>query len=67
MIRDIVAEGEKSGWRTHDASQPQRDVVAEADVVIISTGAGGGTSAEILSQAGLRVVLINTARSTAPT
>lgn len=30
----------------------------EADVVIAGTGAGGGTAAEILTQAGLRVVLI---------
>ncbi len=30
----------------------------ETDVVIVGTGAGGGTSAEILSKAGLRVVLV---------
>lgn len=58
MIRDIVAEGVKSGWHVHDAAQLDADRNIETDVVIIGTGAGGGTAAEILSQAGLRVVLI---------
>ena len=58
MIRDIVAEGVKSGWRAHDAALLTDDKHVEADVVIIGTGAGGGTAAEALSRAGLRVVLI---------
>lgn len=58
MIRDLVAEGIKSGWRVHDASQLTGDTHVEADVVIIGTGAGGGTAAEILTQAGLHVVLV---------
>lgn len=58
MIRDIVAEGVKSGWQVHDAAQLRADRHVEADVVIIGTGAGGGTAAEILAQAGLHVVLI---------
>jgi choline dehydrogenase-like flavoprotein len=58
MIRDAVAEGINSGWHAYDASQLSHDVHVEADVAIIGTGAGGGTAAEILSHAGLRVVLI---------
>lgn len=58
MIRDIVAEGIKSGWKTYDGSQLERDLHLEADVAIVGTGAGGGTAAEILARAGLRVVLI---------
>ena len=57
-IRDIIAEGLAAGWKVHDASRLERDLVLEADVAIIGTGAGGGVTAEILSQAGLRVVLL---------
>ncbi len=58
MIRDFVAGGVQSGWDVRDASTLDRDGHIDADVAIIGTGAGGGTSAEILSKAGLRVVLI---------
>jgi choline dehydrogenase-like flavoprotein len=58
MIRDIVAEGVRGGWEVHDASRLTADLDIEADVAIAGTGAGGGTAAEILSKAGLRVVLI---------
>jgi choline dehydrogenase-like flavoprotein len=58
MIRDIVAEGVKGGWKAHDAAQLRQNTHVECDVAIVGTGAGGGTSAEILAQAGLRVLLI---------
>ncbi|HET9097605.1 MAG TPA: GMC family oxidoreductase [Candidatus Baltobacteraceae bacterium] len=58
MIRDIVAQGVKSGWQVHDAARLAGDRHVEADVVVIGTGAGGGTAAEILSHAGLHVVLV---------
>ena len=58
MIRDIVAEGLAGGWSTHDASRLSADLQLDADVAVIGTGAGGGTAAEILSAAGLRVVMI---------
>ena len=41
-----------------DASALLRDLTLEADVVIVGTGAGGGVAAEILVDAGLRVVMI---------
>jgi choline dehydrogenase-like flavoprotein len=56
--RDPIAEGLARGWRVVDASKltaPQR---VECDVAIIGTGAGGGTTAELLAKAGLNVVLI---------
>lgn len=58
MIRDFFAEGIESGWKHHDASLLNDDLSLQADVVIIGTGAGGGTAAEILSAAGLTVVMI---------
>jgi choline dehydrogenase-like flavoprotein len=58
MIEDPVATGVASGWKVHDASRFGDDLHLEGDVAIVGTGAGGGTSAEILSRAGLRVVMI---------
>ena len=46
------------GWDITDASQLTSSLELEADVVIVGTGAGGGTAAEILSKAGLSVVLL---------
>ena len=41
-----------------DASTLNADLHLEADVVIVGSGAGGGTTAEILSRAGLRVIIV---------
>ncbi|MBW2404975.1 MAG: GMC family oxidoreductase, partial [Deltaproteobacteria bacterium] len=46
------------GWDITDASQLTSSLDLEADVVIVGTGAGGGTAAETLSKAGLSVVLL---------
>jgi choline dehydrogenase-like flavoprotein len=45
-------------WDITDASQLTSSLDLEADVVIVGTGAGGGTAAETLSKAGLSVVLL---------
>ena len=58
MIADPIAQGLARGWKVYDASTFDRDRVVEADVAIVGTGAGGGTAAEILAEAGLAVVLI---------
>ncbi len=42
----------------YDASRFESDHTFEADVAIVGTGAGGGTAAEILSQHGLRVIML---------
>ena len=46
------------GGKVIDASTLERDLALEADVVIVGTGAGGGIAAETLSEAGLRVIMI---------
>lgn len=57
-IKDAFAEGVDAGWKAVHAGQLRRDEAVECDVVIVGTGAGGGTAAEIFTQAGLDVVLI---------
>ena len=57
-IRDLFAEGVKSGWKVYNGSRFVEDRELETDVVIMGTGAGGGTTAEILAMAGLRVLMV---------
>ena len=58
MIDDLYSAGIASGWKVRDASILKEDLVLEADVAIVGSGAGGGTAAEILAQAGLRVLIL---------
>ena len=57
-LADPIAAGVAGGWRVIDATRLERDLVLEADAVIVGTGAGGGTTAEILAEAGWRVVML---------
>ena len=57
-VPDLFREGLARGWKTHDGSRLEHDLSLEADVAIIGSGAGGGTTAEILSAAGYKVLLI---------
>jgi len=57
-LPDPFRIGLANGWKVIDASALNRDLTLEADVVIVGTGAGGGTAAEILTDAGLSVVLV---------
>ncbi len=57
-VPDLFAEGLARGWKTYDGSRLEDDLTLEADVAIVGTGAGGGTTAETLSAAGLKVLLI---------
>ncbi|MCG8669667.1 MAG: GMC family oxidoreductase [Pseudomonadales bacterium] len=57
-IPDIIRDGIKSGWKTHDGSELKTNKTFETDVAIIGTGAGGGTAAEILSKKGLKVLMV---------
>lgn len=43
---------------TIDCSTLKQDKIVEADIVVIGTGAGGGISAQIFAEAGLKVVMI---------
>jgi choline dehydrogenase-like flavoprotein len=57
-MQDPIKTGLAAGWKHIDASTLARSQTVEADVVIVGTGAGGGVTADILSDAGLRVVLV---------
>ncbi|WP_207868338.1 FAD-dependent monooxygenase, partial [Pseudomonas sp. 58(2021)] len=55
---DPFRQGLESGGITHDASRLTHDLTLEADVAVIGSGAGGATSAQMLSTAGFKVLLI---------
>ncbi|HSS69334.1 MAG TPA: GMC family oxidoreductase [Casimicrobiaceae bacterium] len=57
-LPDPFRTGLANGWKVIDASALTEDRTVEADVAIVGTGAGGGTTAEILANAGLAVVMI---------
>lgn len=57
-VNDIYTDGIASGWKVRDASTFTQEQTLEADVVIVGSGAGGGTAAEILSLAGLKVLIV---------
>ncbi|HAT32000.1 MAG TPA: GMC family oxidoreductase [Janthinobacterium sp.] len=58
LIPDPIQAGLAAGWQVIDASTLASDRVLEADVVVIGSGAGGGVTAEILSLAGLKVIIV---------
>ncbi|MNQ47971.1 6'''-hydroxyparomomycin C oxidase [compost metagenome] len=57
-VPDIFKQGLARGWKTHNGSRLDSDLTLQADVAIVGSGAGGGTTAEILSAAGFKVLLI---------
>ncbi len=57
-LADPYRAANAARWKIVDASTLARDVALDADVVIVGTGAGGGTAAEILASAGLAVILV---------
>jgi choline dehydrogenase-like flavoprotein len=57
-LPDPFRAGIAGGWKVIDASALKADLALEADIAIVGTGAGGATAAEILSAAGLSVVMI---------
>jgi choline dehydrogenase-like flavoprotein len=57
-LPDPFRVGMAGGWKVIDASALSADLALKADIAIVGTGAGGATAAEILSAAGLSVVMI---------
>jgi choline dehydrogenase-like flavoprotein len=57
-INDLYTDGVAAGWKVRDASSFTSNQTLEADVVIVGSGAGGGTAAEFLSGAGLKVLML---------
>ena len=43
-VTDPFREGLARGWKTYDGSQLENDLTLEADVAIVGSGAGGGTT-----------------------
>lgn len=56
-LPDPFAQGLASGWKVHDA-RTLASTTLSCDVVIIGSGAGGGITAEMLTQAGLKVLIV---------
>ena len=57
-ISDPIKEGVAKGWKVIDGSKLEASNVVDCDVVIVGTGAGGGITADLLTAAGLDVVMI---------
>ncbi len=55
---DPIRLGLARGWKVFGSAQTAAAAVLDCDVAIVGTGAGGGITAELLTSAGLRVVLI---------
>src|SRR5204863_9541148 len=58
MIADPIKAGLSRGWIVVDAAALDRDLDLTADVLIVGSGAGGGVTAELLTAAGLRVIIV---------
>ena len=56
-IKDPIRDGIRSGWNVRASTSIADGTVLEADVIIIGTGAGGDTTAEILANAALKVLM----------
>lgn len=57
-VTDPFRQGLERGWITYDGSRLEQNLNLEADIAVIGSGAGGATSAQMLSAAGFKVLLI---------
>lgn len=57
-VSDPIRRGLANGWKVHGAAYRALPETLSCDVAIVGTGAGAGITAELLTGAGLDVVLI---------
>lgn len=57
-LHDPIQEGLKRGWQVLGGAYGTRPEKMVCDVAIIGSGAGAGISAELLTRAGLKVVIV---------
>jgi choline dehydrogenase-like flavoprotein len=57
-IADPIAEGLARGWRVFGGAHPAAPAALDCDVAIVGSGAGAGITAELLTAAGLAVVIV---------
>lgn len=57
-VGDPIRDGLARGWRVAGGAHAPPPERIACDVAIVGSGAGGGITAELLSRAGLRVVLV---------
>lgn len=57
-IDNIYDKGIESGWSVIDGQSLTDDQTIETDVVVVGSGAGGATSANIFAEAGLKVLIL---------
>ncbi len=61
-VQDPWKNPTDNGWDVIDGRTITDNRTLEADVIIVGSGAGGGVSAEILSQRGLKVIVLEAAK-----
>jgi choline dehydrogenase-like flavoprotein len=57
-LPDPIRDGLARGWKVHGGAHAALPPALTCDVVIVGTGAGAGITAELLTKAGLDVVLV---------
>lgn len=57
-LQDPIRDGLARGWKVHGGPFAELPARISCDVAIVGSGAGAGITAEILTRAGLRVVLV---------
>jgi choline dehydrogenase-like flavoprotein len=55
---DPIRDGLARGWKVHGGPHAALPATLQCDVVIVGTGAGAGITAELMTKAGLDVILI---------
>src|SRR5436190_1588123 len=58
QLPDPIRDGLARGWKVHGGAHALLPPMLSCDVVIVGTGAGAGITAELLTSAGLDVVLV---------